>query len=296
MAQKYMSKYTGPQIDSGIQKAYESDIRLETHAKSGGVTGKNFAAESPIVNELYEGLTITIIPNTNSRATMAEITLDLNETGDKPIVRPGTPDTLMQASILYKGIPAILLYTGSKWIHINGTPPFFDYSGAKYVLSITHGGTGLTTIAQDSFIAGNGTDTPQVVHWSEMADYIECVSKHGGTMDGALTVLAPTADGHAATKKYVDDSLSGAIEAESGVFSGYLESPFFTVGDNNNRYVSLQCLEDSTLQLEGWNKTGGAPAGIVIRGVADPTANNDAASKKYVDELVGDVESLLAAL
>ena len=132
--------------------------------------------------------------------------------------------------------------------------------------------------ANKSYVdAGDATATAAAATAKSAADAAAATAnaalpKAGGTMTGAINMgskqitnlAAPTADAHAATKKYVDDAASD-VAAQIG---DYLP------------------------------KAGGAMSGPIdmnsqkITEVPTPQANTDAANKKYVDDTVSPVSSV----
>lgn len=94
------------------------------------------------------------------------------------------------------------------------------------------GGSGLSQSQVDSRVRSivfnwaeerNSSTIPNAKIHSTIARVANVLSRAGGTLTGALTLSgAPTADLHAATKKYVDDNAGGSGGgggATSGVFS-----------------------------------------------------------------------------
>ena len=98
------------------------------------------------------------------------------------------------------------------------------------------------------------------------------LSRAGGTMTGKITLDgAPTADLHAASKKYVDDN-AGATSA--------------TDQTARDAAKAAKDIADAALPKSGGTMTGK----ITLDGA--PTADLHAASKKYVDEHAGDEGAL----
>ena len=138
-----------------------------------------------------------------------------------------------------------------------------------------------------------------------------------------LTVgKTPSANTDAANKKYVDDKVAGntvvhTSEAETltgkKTFNGGAEVPAaatLTVGKTpsantdaaNKKYVDDKVAGDTVVHTSGAETIGGAKTfsdGIVIPTGKDitltdaPSANTDAANKKYVDDTVGDTVDAL---
>ena len=125
----------------------------------------------------------------------------------------------------------------------------------------------------------------------------------GGTMTGNINMdshsvtnlLDPTASQDAATKKYVDDAVAGAAPAgdylplSGGTMTGdiaFSPNEGLTNGENSSFYF------DSTgaavvRSMDKLSLTNGNTSGpITIDGVANPTTDNQAANKAYVDSAV----------
>jgi len=86
-------------------------------------------------------------------------------------------------------------------------------SGTKYVGTYYDAGSGVTT---PTFYIGLGTTEPSsTAAWTVKGKIvIGQIDSTGGTFSGQITIPeTPTADGHAASKKYVDDSIEGADTA-----------------------------------------------------------------------------------
>lgn len=116
------------------------------------------------------------------------------------------------------------------------------------------------------------------------------LSREGGTMTGDLTLKgAPTADLHAATKKYVDDTKSELTETINGVSEraekGITDAAAAQTLASNNK-IAL----DTKVNRNGDTLTG------FLTLHADPTADKHAATKGYVDTQVQDAKDYAAGL
>lgn len=129
-----------------------------------------------------------------------------------------------------------------------------------------------------------------------------------GTFDftgATVNVAAPAADSNAVTKKYVDDintSLTAAIDAEEqrateaeDALGQRIDSEAEARADADeaiNQSIeeikqSVEDVKDDYLPLTGGQMLGNLDmGGRAIFGVADPTSNASAATKKYVDDAV----------
>ena len=86
-------------------------------------------------------------------------------------------------------------------------------SGTKYVGFYYDASSGITT---PTFYLGYGTTEPSnTASWTTKGKLvIGQIDSTGGTFSGQITIPeTPTADGHAASKKYVDDQIGGADKA-----------------------------------------------------------------------------------
>lgn len=108
----------------------------------------------------------------------------------------------------------------------------------------------------------------------------------GGTLAGALTLSgAPTANLHAATKKYVDDGLSGKVGKASLPTAGNFMS-FNSSGDAADSGKKAADFAAASHTHSYLPLTGGTLTGALTLSGA-PSANLHAATKKYVDDAVG---------
>lgn len=96
------------------------------------------------------------------------------------------------------------------------------------------------------------------------------------TFSGTVTVPMPTADNQAATKKYVDDHASGG--------SGDVTAAGNNTFTGTNEFTGVVTFHKNvTIGDEAGNATLDMYSNKIIQ-LADPTANSDAANKKYVDD------------
>ena len=101
----------------------------------------------------------------------------------------------------------------------------------------------------------------------------------GGTFTGAVTLSgAPTTDLHAATKKYVDDTVD-ALEGTLGTAATTDSTDYATAAQGTKA--------DNAMPKAGGTFTGA----VTLSG--DPTTNLHAATKKYVDDSVSTLEGTL---
>lgn len=117
------------------------------------------------------------------------------------------------------------------------------------------------------------------------------LDKAGGTMTGALTLHgAPTANLHAATKKYVDDNIPTKVSDLTND-EGYTTNVGTITGISMNGaskgtsgVVDLGTVITAHQDISGkLDKSGGTMTGLLTLSGA-PTSNLHAATKKYVDD------------
>ena len=139
-----------------------------------------------------------------------------------------------------------------------------EIADRAYTYSVGGGNGGTDTTARNAAAAAQAT-----------AD--AALPKSGGTMTGKITLDgAPTANLHAATKKYVDDNAGSSSGTDATARASAAAAQ--TAADN------AQATADAALPKSGGTMTGK----ITLDGA--PTVNLHAATKKYVDDSVSSVE------
>jgi hypothetical protein len=99
--------------------------------------------------------------------------------------------------------------------------------------------------------------------------------------NGTLTLPAdPTSDNHAATKGYVDNQVDTVVAGQGFATLGYVED---AIGDALDNYKSDRLVNGSLEVVLGSNGTLTLPA--------DPTSDNHAVTKGYVDSQINAIES-----
>lgn len=119
-----------------------------TVAVASSDNGASYTADVEGVDELYIGLSVTIIPSVGSASTAP--TLDVNGLGAKTIRRRISGNTALtvsggSADWLIKNRPIALTYNGIYWLVDNIRPNANDLYGA---VPIESGGTGATTASE----------------------------------------------------------------------------------------------------------------------------------------------------
>ena len=134
-----------------------------------------------------------------------------------------------------------------------------------------NGGSGTDTTARNAAAAAQAT-----------AD--AALPKSGGTMTGKITLDgAPTANLHAATKKYVDDN-AGSSSGTDGTARASAAAASAAAMAAQTAADNAQATADAALPKSGGTMTGK----ITLDGA--PTVNLHAATKKYVDDSVSSIE------
>lgn len=110
----------------------------------------------------------------------------------------------------------------------------------------------------------------------------------GGTMTGDLVLAqAPTSDLHAATKKYVDDSVSGLVDAAPGALDT-LNELAAALGDDANFSTTVTNALAAKAPIASPTFTG------VVTLAQAPTQDLEAATKKYVDDSIAASQTALS--
>ena len=139
-----------------------------------------------------------------------------------------------------------------------------EIADRTYTYSVGGGAGGTDTTARNAAAAAQAT-----------AD--AALPKSGGTMTGKITLDgAPTANLHAATKKYVDDN-AGSSSGTDGTARASAAAAAAAA-------QAAQATADAALPKSGGTMTGK----ITLDGA--PTVNLHAATKKYVDDSVSSIE------
>lgn len=93
-----------------------------------------------------------------------------------------------------------------------------------------------------------------------------------------------------------NETIGGSKTFSSGVTFGY--NVDFSAKNVHQHEILVSNTDIATGDDEAILGFEDADSGgyVMLRGVAEPSSNYDAANKKYVDDIVGDIESLLAAI
>ncbi len=144
------------------------------------------------------------------------------------------------------------------------------------------------TIENLSAPVNNNDATTKI--YVDTADNLK-LNKSGGTMTGVIAMSSnkitgladPTLDQDAATKLYVDAAVDNLIDSAPGALDT-LNELAAALGDDANFSTTITNSLATKLPLAGGTMTGAIAMGTSkITGMGDPTANQDAATKIYVD-------------
>ena len=152
-------------------------------------TGAAYTATVEGITELYNGLTLVLIPHVSSSAYIP--TLNLNGLGAVQIRRTysSTPmgnDGGFYQNWLYESVPVLISYDASnpRWIvHTMSKPEAIDLKG---IVPASKGGTGKQSLTSGSYLVGNGTSAVQLKTPAQVRENIGALPASGGTLQGAL--------------------------------------------------------------------------------------------------------------
>ena len=109
------------------------------------------------------------------------------------------------------------------------------------------------------------------------------LNMNAGTSATITNLTAPTSDLDAATKKYVDDEVSGLVDSAPGALDT-LNELAAALGDDAAFSTTITNSIATKLPLAGGTMSGAIAMGSnKVTGVTDPTAAQDAATKAYSD-------------
>lgn len=148
-------------IDGKSDKGHTHDYTVGVPTEG---TGGVYTATISGITSLEKGMTITIVPHTNSTRMIPS--LNVNGLGEKYVYikdgasySGGTTCPPVSKDLFISDIPVSLTYNGSEWIADLCTPHAAELEGQ---VSITHGGTGAANPANARANLGitSGTSAP----------------------------------------------------------------------------------------------------------------------------------------
>lgn len=159
-----------------------------------------------------------------------------------------------------------------------------------FVGGLTGNVTGNTTGTHTGAVVGNvtGNVAGNVTASTGSSTFNDVVINGNLNMDAssAATITnlsAPTNNNDAATKVYVDTSISNLVASAPGLLDT-LDELAAALGDDPNFATTVANSIATKLPLAGGTMSGALAMGTnKITGLGDPTANQDAATKTYVD-------------
>jgi len=159
-----------------------------------------------------------------------------------------------------------------------------------FVGGLTGNVTGNTAGTHTGAVVGNvtGNVTGNITAASGTSSFNDVTINGGLNMDASsaatiTNLTSPTNSGDAATKGYVDTSISNLVASAPGVLDT-LDELAAALGDDANFATTVTNSIATKLALAGGTMSGAIAMGTSkITGLGDPTANQDAATKVYVD-------------
>jgi hypothetical protein len=176
---------------------------------------------------------------------------------------------------------------GSSALAITGTT---ITATTGFVGDLTGAVTGNTAGTHTGAVVGNvtGNLTGNVTASTGTSSFNDVTINGGLNMDASsaatiTNLTTPTNAGDAATKGYVDTSISNLVASAPGVLDT-LDELAAALGDDANFATTVTNSIATKLALAGGTMSGAIAMGTSkITGLGDPTANQDAATKVYVD-------------
>ena len=153
-------------------------------------------------------------------------------------------------------------------------------SGTSGFANITASGTIQGAVTGD--VTGNVTASSGASAFNDVT-INGSLNLNAGTSGTITNLTAPSSDLDAATKKYVDDSISSLV-GDAGASLNTLGELSDALNDDDAFSTTVTTSIATKLPKSGGTMSGAIAMGTSkITGLGDPTANQDAATKTYVD-------------
>lgn len=298
---------------------YVSGLAADVYAWAKAATKPTYAYSEITGTPTIGNGTITI------KAGTFEDTFTVNQTGNKTIEIPQVADTNTQYQIAVSGTTlklqkkdvgeeAFTDVVGQTFNLATILANTFDAKGAAAAVQsnldsyetsndtalagvkttaekgVTDAATAQSTAEAAQTAADNAQDAAEAAQTTANA----AMPKAGGAFTGAITVQAPTADTNPATKKYVDDAISGVTQfefqvvdelpeaGEKGVI--YLVAHTHGEGDSYDEYIwvngAFEKIGNTDIDLSNYSTTTQMNAAIAAAiNALDYTSTGGAASK-----------------
>jgi hypothetical protein len=269
----------GVVIGSASAQAITGTLITATTGFSGPITG---AVTGNVTGNLTGNVTGDVTGNLTGNVTAASGTSTFNN-----VTIAGTLDMdgATAATIINLASPTNTGDAATKGYVDTGLALKLNLSGGTMSGAIAMGTNKITGLGTPTATADAATKG-----YVDTADALK-LNLSGGTMSGAIAMGTnkvtglgtPTDNADAATKGYVDTQVSNLIDSAPGALDT-LNELAAALGDDPNFATTVTNSLAGKLDLTGGTMTGAIAMGTSkITGMGDPTNNQDAATKVYVD-------------
>ena len=269
-------KYVDDSISSAVS-ASDAMVFKGTVGTSGTVASVSaMTYQTAVVGDTYKIITADTLPSANSFDSVAHS------------LTPGDLIVYMgESKFIYvpsgdEDVTSIKIAGSGDTVNVSTTAQTGNIVlGAAATKKVT---TGSNNMTMNMWMGAGNDNVPTDFAVKKLVDLSinTVMPKTGGTFTGAVTLAgAPTTDLNAATKKYVDDSVSGVTDTKVTTVT--------TTGDGNAVTGGSISADGTTLTLTKGTSfmptAGGTFTGAVTLAGA-PTTDLNAATKKYVDDSI----------